>query len=159
MLARQIERDFQTLEFVENGLIDQFKAMQIETPDDFNRVLAKPATHDLLREKAGNLPHVGSITLVNSAGKVINFSRFWPIPNIDVTDRDFFLGLKTDLDRSSFISSPLINRATGTMVMHVAQKMRGRGWNFSGMVTGAVDIPHFGEFFKSLEPREGISSA
>ena len=41
VLARQIERDFQTLEFVENGLIDQFKAMQIETPEDYDRLLSK----------------------------------------------------------------------------------------------------------------------
>src|SRR5438477_9348611 len=31
LLGRQIARDLQSLEFVENGLIDQFKAMKIET--------------------------------------------------------------------------------------------------------------------------------
>src|SRR5882757_7711455 len=159
VLARQIERDFQTLEFVENGLIDQFRAMQIDTPEDFGRMLSRPLIHDLLREKAGNLPHVGSITLVDAAGKVINFSRFWPIPQIDVTDRDFFTELKADPDKNSFISSPLLNRATGSIVMHVAQRMKGRGWDFIGLVTGAVDLPHFGEFFKSLSPRPGIAIA
>src|SRR6266699_2354439 len=83
ILGRQVERDFQTLEFVENGLIDQFKAMKIETPEDYNLHLSGSNIHNLLKEKALSLPHVGSITLVNAAGAVINFSRFWPIPQID----------------------------------------------------------------------------
>jgi signal transduction histidine kinase/CheY-like chemotaxis protein/HPt (histidine-containing phosphotransfer) domain-containing protein len=159
ILGRQIERDFQSLEFVENGLIDQFKAMKIETPEDYDLHLSGSNMHNLLREKALSLPHVGSITLVNAAGAVINFSRFWPIPKIDVTDRDFYLALKPSPERSTFVSSPIHNRATGTMVVHVAQRVTGPKGEFIGLVTGAVDIPHFGGFFKSLAPRAGIAVA
>src|SRR6185295_9029060 len=107
ILGRQIERDFQSLEFVENGLIDQFKAMKIETPEDYTLHLSGSNMHNLLKEKALSLPHVGAITLINAAGAVINFSRFWPIPKIDASDRDFFITLKTDPERNSFVSSPL----------------------------------------------------
>jgi signal transduction histidine kinase/DNA-binding NarL/FixJ family response regulator len=159
ILGRQIERDFQSLEFIENGLIDQFKAMKIETPEDYGLHLSGNNIHNLLKEKALSLPHVGSITLVNAAGAVINFSRFWPIPKIDVTDRDFFVALKTDPERNSFVSSPIHNRATGSMVVQVAQKVKGPKGEFIGLVTGAVDVPQFGAFFKSLALREGIAVA
>src|SRR6266487_3914494 len=159
LLGRQIERDFQSLEFVENGLIDQFKAMKIETPEDYNLHLSGSNIHNLLKEKALSLPHVGSLTLVNAAGAVINFSRFWPIPKIDVTDRDFFVTLKSDPARDSFVSSPIHNRATGSMVVHVARRVTGPKGEFIGLVTGAVDIPHFAGFFQSLTPREGIAVA
>jgi signal transduction histidine kinase/CheY-like chemotaxis protein/HPt (histidine-containing phosphotransfer) domain-containing protein len=159
ILGRQIERDFQSLEFVENGLIDQFKAMKIETAAEFNLHLSGSNIHNLLREKALSLPHVGSITLVNSAGAVINFSRFWPIPNIDVTDRDFFTALKNNPQQNTFVSSPIENRATGSMVVHVAQAVKDPTGAFIGLVTGAVDIPNFGAFFRSLAPREGVALA
>jgi signal transduction histidine kinase/CheY-like chemotaxis protein/HPt (histidine-containing phosphotransfer) domain-containing protein len=159
ILGRQVERDFQTLEFVENGLIDQFKAMKIETPADYDLHLSGSNIHNLLKEKALSLPHVGSITLVNAAGAVINFSRFWPIPKIEVTERDFFTTLKTDPERNSFVSSPILNRATGSMVVHVAQKVKGPNGEFIGLVTGAVDIPYFAGFFKSLAPHAGIAVA
>jgi signal transduction histidine kinase/CheY-like chemotaxis protein/HPt (histidine-containing phosphotransfer) domain-containing protein len=157
ILGRQIERDFQSLEFVENGLIDQFKAMKIDTPEDYTLHLSGSNMHNLLKEKALSLPHVGAITLINAAGAVINFSRFWPIPKIDASDRDFFIALKTDPERNTFVSSPLHNRATGSMVVQVAQKVKGPNGEFIGLVTGAVDIPHFGAFFKSLALREGIA--
>src|SRR4051794_2499947 len=159
ILGRRIERDFQSLEFIENGLIDQFKAMRIETPEDFNLHLSANNIHNLLKEKALSLPHVGSITLVSSAGAVINFSRFWPVPKIDVTDRDFFNTLKNDAQQSTFVSAPVTNRATGTMVVHVAQKVKAPGGEFIGLVTGAVDIPYFGAFFQSLAPRKGVALA
>jgi signal transduction histidine kinase/CheY-like chemotaxis protein/HPt (histidine-containing phosphotransfer) domain-containing protein len=157
ILGRQIERDFQSLEFVENGLIDQFKAMKIETPEDYTLHLSGSNTHNLLKEKALSLPHVGAITLINASGAVINFSRFWPIPKIDASDRDFFITLKTDPERNTFVSSPIHNRATGSMVVQVAQKVKGPNGEFIGLVTGAVDVPHFGAFFKSLALREGIA--
>src|SRR3954471_12503087 len=118
VLGRRIERDFQSLEFLENGLVDQFRAMKIETSQDFNLHLSGNNFHNLLKEKALSLPHVGSITLVNSGGTVINFSRSWPIPQIDVTDRDFFTTLKNDVQQSTFVSAPVRNRATGSMVVH-----------------------------------------
>jgi signal transduction histidine kinase/HPt (histidine-containing phosphotransfer) domain-containing protein len=159
ILARQISREFQTIEFVETGLLDQFNAMGILTAADFQERLSARGTHDLLREKANGLPHLGSLTLVNAAGKVINFSRFWPIPNIDVTDRDFYNELKTSPGRKSFISAPVENRANGSMVLHLAYRVNGSGGKFIGLVTGAVDIPYFDRFFKSLAPREGIAMA
>jgi signal transduction histidine kinase/CheY-like chemotaxis protein/HPt (histidine-containing phosphotransfer) domain-containing protein len=159
LLGRQIERDFQSLEFVENGLIDQFKAMKIETAEDFNLHFSGSNIHNLLKEKALSLPHVGAITLINAAGAVINFSRFWPIPKIDASDRDFFIALKTDPERNSFVSSPIHNRATGSMVVQVAQKVKGPKGEFIGLVTGAVDVPHFAGFFQSLAPRAGIAVA
>ena len=159
ILARQIGREFQTLEFVETGLIDQFNTMGIATPDEFEKRLSIRAVHEILREKASGLPHVGSLTLINHSGSVINFSRGWPIPSIDVTDRDFYTQLKNDPQNKSYISAPIHNRANGSMVMHVAHPVRGQTGEFLGLITGAVDIPYFERFFRSLNPREGISLA
>lgn len=157
ILARQIGRELQTVEYVETGLLDQFNAMGITGAKDFEERLGTRGTHELLREKASGLPHVGSLTLVNEAGAVINFSRFWPIPKIDVTDRDFYNELKNTPGRNSFISAPIHNRANGTMVMHLAHKVKGTHGEFIGLVTAAVDIPYFDRFFRLLSPREGVS--
>jgi len=45
------------------------------------------------------------------------------------------------------------------MVVQVAQKVRGPKGEFIGLVTGAVDVPYFAGFFKSLAPRAGLAVA
>ncbi len=71
--------------------------------------------HLMLKDKVSGWPHISSITLINAKGKLFNFSRFWPLPEIDVTDREFFKALKSDAGLTSFMGEPVRNRATGSL--------------------------------------------
>ena len=105
------------------------------------------------------MPFIGSLTIINDKGKVINFSRQWPVPDIDVTDRDFFKAFQSDPQLTSFLSVPVHNRATGTAVMHLARKMTGAGGEFRGLISGAMELSYFEEFFSrvALAPDSTIS--
>jgi len=65
------------------------------------------------------MPHVGSLTLINADGKLINFSRFWPLPTIDVTDRDFFQALKSNSQLTYYLGSraPTARRDRGPSIL------------------------------------------
>ena len=61
-------------------------------------------THLLLKEKIAGLPQVDAVTMIDADGKLLNFSRYWPIPDVNISDRDYFKALKADPSLESFIS-------------------------------------------------------
>jgi hypothetical protein len=74
---------------VQTGIIKD--AAPLITKDiDGERLLSRHDVYLKLRDKAASLPYVGSLTIINAHGRLINFLRQWPIPNIEATDRDFF---------------------------------------------------------------------
>ncbi len=68
----------------------------------------------LLKEKIAGLPQVDAVTMIDAGGKLTNFSRYWPIPDVNISDRDYYKALKADPDLQSFISMPVQNRGSGT---------------------------------------------
>jgi hypothetical protein len=93
VLAEQTDRAFRAVELMESGLIESLNARRIASAADYERLMSGHDVHLMLKEKVAGWPHIGSITLINAQGKLFNFSRFWPLPEIDVTDRDFYQAL------------------------------------------------------------------
>ncbi len=157
VLAEHTDRAFQAVGLVEDAFVEQLKLRGINTAEDFERQMSGHAAHLMLRDKAGGMPHVGSLTLINAKGKLFNFSRYWPLPNIDVTDREFFRVLKSNPQLTSYIGEPVINRATGTWTVHLVRKVAGPRGEFLGLVLGAMEMDYFERYFKTIALGEGSS--
>src|SRR5262245_58045839 len=125
VLADHTDRAFQAIELMQSSLIERFNALGIWSADDYERRMSGFDAHLTLRDKLTGWPHIGSLTLINARGKLFNFSRFWPLPNIDVTDREFFRALKSDPQLNSFMGEPVRNRATGSWTIHLVRKVAG----------------------------------
>jgi len=159
VLAAQTDRLFEAAERVQIDLIERFAARGIGSSEDFERKLSGHDVHLILKDKIVGLPHVGTFSLFNADGKLFNFSRAWPIPPINVADRDFFIALKSDPRLTSFVSRPIPNRATGTWVVQIARKVSGPNGEFIGLVTAAIELQTIEQFFASiaLGPESSIS--
>src|SRR5262249_34374110 len=112
-----------------------------------------------LREKASGWPHIGSITLINAKGTLFNFSRQWPLPKIDVTDREFYKVLKSSEWLSTFMGEPVRNRANGTWTIHLVRKVAGPKGEFLGLILGAMEMQYFDQYFGAInmDQRSSIS--
>ena len=159
VLAAQTDRTFEAAERVQTDLIERFQARGIASSEAFERELSGHDVHLMLRDKIVGLPHVGTFTLFNAKGRLFNFSRSWPIPQIDVADRDFFVALKSDPRVTVFVSKPISNRATGTWVVQIAHKVSGPKGEFIGVVSAAIELQSIEQFFASiaLGPDSSIS--
>src|SRR5262249_39064879 len=125
VLADQTDRAIQAVELIEASLIERLSALGIATAEDYERRMSGYDVHLSLKDKLTGWPHIGSITLINARGKLFNFSRFWPLPDIDVTDREFYRALKSDPRLTSFMGEPVRNRATGSWTIHLVRKVAG----------------------------------
>jgi signal transduction histidine kinase/CheY-like chemotaxis protein/HPt (histidine-containing phosphotransfer) domain-containing protein len=149
ILARQVESVFAAVEDTHNGTVDHIAELGTAS-GDLDAAMARKEVHVKLRDRATGMPFIGSLTLVNSSGKVVNFSRQWPVPTIDVTDRDFFKALSADPALRSFVSEPVRNRASGTRVVHLARRISGPGGEFRGLISGAMELTYFEDFFADI---------
>ncbi len=150
MLALNTDRAFRTVEVIQEGLIERMHALGIASPEDYERRMSGYDNHLMLKEKAAAWDQIGSITLINSRGKLINFSRYWPLPDIDVTDREFFNALKDNANLASFMGEPVLNRANGRWTIHLVRKVSGPNGEFLGLILGAMDMPYFEQYFGSI---------
>ena len=150
VIAAQADRIFEAADRVETNLIEHFAELGVATSDDFERKMSGYSAHLLLKDKIVGLPHVGTFTLVNAQGRVFNFSRSWPIPAIDVTDRDFFEVLRRNGGPTAYLSKPIQNRATGTWVVQLARRISGPNGEFIGLVTAAIELNSIEQFFATI---------
>src|SRR5882672_5966709 len=115
--------------------------------------------HMVLKDKIQSMPHVDAVGLIDAEGKLINFSRSWPIAAFDVSDRDYFKALKSDPQRVSFVSAPALSRGAGTWTIFIARKFVGPNGEFLGLVVGAIELQYFENLFAdiALGPDSAIS--
>ena len=155
ILADQTDRAFQAVDLIQSSLIERLSAHGARSAEDYERLMSGHDAHLMLKDKVSGWPHIGSITLINAKGKLFNFSRFWPLPEIDVTDREFFKALKSDVRLTSYMGEPVRNRATGSWTIHLVRKVAGPNGEFLGLVLGAMEMAYFDQYFGTISLGRG----
>jgi len=150
VLAEQTDRAFQALELVQKSLIERMQTLGIATSEDYERQMSSHDIHLMLKDKISGLPQVESVALFNSEGNLINFSRFWPIPALNVADRDHFKALESDAQLTSVVSAPVLNRTADTWTVYLARKFTGPNGEFLGLVIGGLELQYFERFFGTI---------
>ncbi|MFC7693416.1 EAL domain-containing protein [Paeniroseomonas aquatica] len=159
ILAGHAERSFEAVEQLQTSLHESLRSQGLGTPDDFRRLMAGEATHHRLRNRAHGLPQLDAVTAIDADGQLVNFSRYWPIPPVNVADRDYFQALKADPGRLSYISAPVPNRGTGTWTIYLARRVSAADGEFLGLLLGAVELAYFERLYASVLPDPTASIA
>lgn len=89
ILAEETDRSFTAAELVQLGLIEHMREIGIASAEAFENQMASREVHENLRDRIGGLPYADAMALIGVPGRMLNISRFWPPPVIDVSDRDF----------------------------------------------------------------------
>ncbi len=90
ILAEQLDRSFQAIDLVQSSVIEKIQSLGIASSDDYARRMSGQDVHLMLKASTSGLAQAYAISLINADGRLINFSRFWPGPEISVADREFF---------------------------------------------------------------------
>jgi methyl-accepting chemotaxis protein len=150
ILSEQTDRAIQATELIEDSLIERIQDLGVSSPEDYERIMSGHEMHLFLKEKVAGWPHISSLTLINSKGNLFNFSRFWPPPTIEVTDREFFKVLQSNAQINTFMGEPVRNRATGTWTIHLARRVAGPHGEFLGLILGAMEMQYFDQYYGTI---------
>ena len=158
VLATRANDDFAAIEHVQTDLIERLE-VNLASPEDFERKFSGSDAHSMLKEMHLGLPYVGTFSLVDARGKLLNFSRLWPAPNVDLSDRNYFIALKSNPSLYFLVSEPLKNCTTGKWIVHLARKVHAIDGQFAGLVLATIEIEQFEKSFQSIVLGEGSSIA
>ena len=157
ILAEEMDRSLQAVDLVQTSVIEKIKALGIASNEDYARRLSGEDVYQMLKTSTSGVAQIYALSLINADGRLINFSRSWPVPEIHVGDRKFFNALKFDPQLTSYISEPGHNRTDGAWTLFLGRKITAANGDFLGIALGAVELSYFEKLFSSVSLGEGSS--
>ncbi|HEY0203260.1 MAG TPA: EAL domain-containing protein [Acetobacteraceae bacterium] len=156
-IAEQTTRSLQAGDLVLEELRRQIAGLRLETVEDFKAKLGNEDLFKFLKDRADFLPQIDAFTIIAADGKLVNFSRQWPAPSTDLSDRDYFAWFRDNDVPDAFVSKPVQNRGSGAWTVYIVRRLNAPSGQFIGMILAAVDLDYFKEFFKALTTGAGTT--
>ena len=151
-LSEQADRAVQGLDLVLTSLVEFLVTEGVTDGESYEQKMGDQRIHLMLKEKLTGLPYINAITMINPDGKLINFSRYWPIPQVNVSDRDYFQAMRSNPATDRFVSVPVPNRGDGTWTVYLARRVRTADGQFGGLLLGAIELRYFEDLYKTVSP-------
>ena len=148
ILADHAFQNLTTAYLALDGMTERIRALGIQDSAGLKKRLGGADTHQMLRDRIQNLPQVDVASIVAANGDVINFSRGFPAPPINLADRDYFQAQQENPRLGDFISVPVRNKGNGKWVFYICRRLQdGRG-QFLGLVLVGISVDVFTDFYQ-----------
>lgn len=150
VLSQQMASSVQSIEIVLYELQDRLDRAGVTTTDDFAQIVSTEATHKFLTDRLSRLPQAEVITFADHNGQIINFTRSWPIPPIDLAGRDYFQYAKANAGDKLYVSIPVSNKVTGTKTIYFSKRITGVNGDFLGIALVGVGLDYFRNVYHAI---------
>ena len=156
MLAEQAARAIQSVELVVDDVTRRFGRSAPANEAALQQLASGREEHARLAGIISGIPQLNAVSVIGDDGRLLNFSRYYPIPVVNVADRDYFKALRDDA-RLTYLSAPVQNRGTGTWTIYLARRLSAPDGTFLGLVLGAIELSYFETFYEDAHPSAGSS--
>ena len=86
LLAEQSDRALQSVELVVNGVAGDLRDGQLQSAEEFDRRATAPEVFGMLVARISGIPQLDAVTIIARDGRLLNFSRYQPVPPVNVAD-------------------------------------------------------------------------
>jgi diguanylate cyclase (GGDEF)-like protein len=150
LLSRHFDQQLSDLQRVHQDVLDYARAEDIDTAEAFDSRMSSLAVHEMLRAKLRAFPHVGGLSLFNTKGWLINSTRGWPVPDVNVADRGYFKRFTSGEPVPDTVVEVGKSKVTGRWTTLFVRRIVGRNGEIIGFASRGVEPTHFEEFCASL---------
>jgi diguanylate cyclase (GGDEF)-like protein len=157
ILAEQTSRSIQSMDLVLSDLQDRLRAMGATTPDGYREVSATKEVYGILVDRLQHLSQATVIALVDSAGNVLNSTRSWPPPRLNLGDRIFFLHAKSSRDRNLFVTGPVVSSVSDIPTIYWSRRFESPDGEFLGAIAAGSEVSYFRHVYDSIQALQGQS--
>ena len=106
--------------------------------------------HQMMKDRAASSPFIDVVTVVAENGDVINFTRAFPAPAINLADRDYFKAQSADSTVHTFVSVPVRNRGNNKWTFYLSRRLDAPDGRFMGLVLVGLSSEFFSDFYDSI---------
>ena len=143
LLTRHFDQQFEDTETIASDVISRMQFSEIASPETFRIWMSSHDAHLILKSKVSVLSYIGDVGIFDSDGKLINSSRTWPLPAINIADRAYFKNFKSDPELKTAVSGTGSQPDDGNWTTVIAHRLNGRDGVFLGVMARRIDPVHF----------------
>ena len=159
VLAAQTDQTMSSSLLAMDSIAERIEAMGIHSDAELRAQTRTGEMHQVLRDKISGLPQVDVATIVAANGDVINFTRSFPAPSINLSDRDYFQARRDNPGLGLFISIPVKNKGNGKWVFYLSRRLDDPSGHFIGLVLVGISVDQFTDFYERLGKNLGEGAA
>jgi len=126
-----------------DAITERVRQMDVQDAAAFRQKLSTAEMHQLLREKIQGLPQLDVASLVAANGDNINFSRTFPVPAINLAERDYFKAHRDQPKLGDYISTAVRNKGNGKWTFYVSRRLDDAQGRFLGLVLVGLSVDAF----------------
>jgi len=157
LLVEETERAMQSVDLILKNVRQHVAATGVGSTARLVAALGGRDTHELLGSKIAGVPQVDALAIVAADGRVLNLSRVYPAPAIDIADRDYFKALRDSAADVAVLTQPIVSRVTGTETMFLGRRLTGPSGDFIGIVLATIDLGYFRHHYEALRAGERVA--
>jgi PAS domain-containing protein len=155
ILAEQTSRSVQSMDVVLSDMVDKLQAMGATSPDGFRRVAQTKEVHNVLIDRLQHLSQATVLSLADNTGKVLNTTRGWPPPQVNLANREHFLHAKGGHDRNLYIAGPVESLVSETPTIYWSRRIESPDGEFLGIITAGSEVSYFKHVYDSIQSFPG----
>lgn len=156
VIAEEASRSFQSVDLVLRDTINQIDAFRLDRAG-METAIANREMFELLKAKAGGLPQVDNLVIIDASGNMANYSRYWPVPPISLADRAYFRLFRERNTNDLFVGEPVRSKITGQWMMQLAHRINDADGNFLGILNASIRLESITNFYRAVNLGEGGS--
>jgi hypothetical protein len=157
VLAEQTDRSIQSIDLMLNEIRGRIEDQGATTPEAFRRLMSDKDTYDVLTERMGHLSQVTLMALADDRGDVVISTSRWPVPRVNISDRQYFHHAKNNNDSSIYVSNPVVARIQGVKTIFFSRRLNGTEGKFLGVIIIGVKLGYFDHIYRSIKSLSHIS--
>ena len=150
LLARHFDRELNDFEAVQRNLVRRIGSLRITSSAEFKRRISSAEFHAILEPVAGSLTDVAGVNVFDDNGQLINSSRFWPVPDLNIADLCYYMELVSNVHSPFVLLTPVRSHLTELWTIVVARKIVGPDGQFLGIIGRGVSPANLESFFESV---------
>ncbi len=159
MLAEQVSQTVFAAYVVLERLTEMATSAGASDAKSFRERMASRQIHERLRSFVQGMPQIDVAAVVAANGDVVNFTRSFPAPPINLADRDYFQEQRGNPNAGDFISKSVRNKGTGQWTFYLSRRINDAEGNFIGIVHVGLSVIAFTEFFNRVVENLGLGAS
>lgn len=150
VLAEEGASSVRSIDIVASEIADEIGRRAGASPEQTQAFLRSEAAHRLIDDRRQRLTQTDFVALIDTDGQLVNTSRFWPSPAVDLADRDYFRHFSMTRDQTLFVSDLVVNRVSGLRTVLFSKRVEGRAGDFRGLILIGVRAAYFEHMYRSI---------
>lgn len=160
VMAELAEQSLTVNQLVIQSMLDWIAEEEVKTEEDYRRIVSSRSFYDRLIGRIAKLPTIDVATFIATDGTLLNYSRRFPPPPINLADRDYFIEQMRESGPPYSLGKAVANRGTGQWTFYLAREVRlTTGTKVGVAITGAGASYFAAQLRRMLHRHQGDDSA